>query len=116
MTSPTRKATSIPVFVADHDTGRLCGRARHGQGTVHEFAAPGDQRAAVLTHASADGDGWAGLVVAERGLQPVLGADPLRVVSRVTSRPGRGPPHIWRKALPGRTCVSSHVSAVARSR
>ena len=82
------------TVVVDHDTGRLVwaspGRDR---ATLHRFfdtledsgTAAGEDRAALITHVSADGAGWIADVVAARCPDAVRCADPFHVVKWATS-------------------------------
>jgi len=78
------------VVIVDHDTGRLVWAAPgRDTATVGKFFdALGEQRAAQLTHVSADGAEWIARVVAARAPQAVLCADPfygdLRVMPILT--------------------------------
>jgi transposase len=78
------------VVVVDHDSGRLV-RAAPGRDAVTMnafFDQLGPERAAMLTHVSADGADWIAGVVAARAPQAVLCADPfygdLRVMPTLT--------------------------------
>jgi transposase len=66
------------VVVVDHDSGRLVWAAPgRDMATLHTFFdVLGEQRAAALTHVSADGADWIATVVAARAPAAVLCADP----------------------------------------
>ena len=70
------------TIVVDHDTGRLVWAAAGRDAATLEqfFAALGDERAAQLTHVSADMAGWIRTVVKRRAPQAVLCADPFHIV------------------------------------
>ena len=70
------------VIVTDHDTGRVAWIAQgRDQATVHAFFdALGPQRAALLTHVSADGAEWIHPVVRARAPQAALCLDAFHVV------------------------------------
>lgn len=67
------------TVVVDHDTGRLLWAAPgRDKATLRRFFdALGDERAAQITHVSADAAEWISAVVAERCPSAVLCADPL---------------------------------------
>jgi transposase len=74
------------TVVVDHDTGRLVWAAPgRDDATVHRFFDElGDQRAAQLTHVSADMAGWIARVVATRAPSAIRCADPFHVVAWAT--------------------------------
>src|SRR5260370_269576 len=88
------------VVVVDHDTGRLVWAAprREAKTVAAFFDALGEQRAAALTHVSADGADWISGVVAARAPQAVLCADPFHVVSWATGALDEVPREAWRQA------------------
>jgi transposase len=70
------------TVVVDHDTGRLVWAApgMH-DATLHQFFDQlGDDRAALITHVSADSAAWIARVVAKRAPNAVRCADPFHVV------------------------------------
>ena len=81
-----RKGHRYLVVVVDHDTGRLVWAAPgRDEATVGRFFdVLGKERAARLTHVSADAASWIAGVVATRAPQAVLCVDPLRGIPRVT--------------------------------
>jgi len=88
------------VIVVDHDTGMLIwaapGRDRK---TLEAFCDRlGSERAAELSHVSADGADWIVGVVADRAPQAVLCADPFHVVSRATGALDEVRREAWRQA------------------
>jgi transposase len=88
------------VVVVDHDSGRLVWAAPgRDTATVNAFFdALGDQRAAQLTHVSADGAEWIAGVVTARAPQAVLCADPFHVVSWATGALDEVRREVWRQA------------------
>ena len=81
-----RKGHKYLTVVTDHDTGRVVwtadGRSKATVGAF--FTALGPQRAATLTHVSADGADWIHTVVAEHAPQAVICLDPFHVVAWAT--------------------------------
>ncbi|MGH3857972.1 MAG: ISL3 family transposase [Pseudonocardiaceae bacterium] len=74
------------LVVTDHDTGRLvwAGKDRNQQTLGRFFDDLGAQRAAALTHVSADGAEWIHDVVTERAPRAVLCLDAFHVVAWAT--------------------------------
>lgn len=74
------------TVVVDHDTGRLLWAAPgRDKATLRGFFdALGDQRAAQITHVSADAAEWIAAVITERCPAAVLCADPFHVVAWAT--------------------------------
>lgn len=81
-----RKGQKYMTVVVDHDTGRVVWMADgHGKTVLHRFFDDlGGQRAAALTHISADGAGWIADVLAERAERAVRVMDPFHVVAWAT--------------------------------
>lgn len=81
-----RKGHRYLLVVVDHDTGMLVwARAGRNTATLEAFFDDlGAERAARLTHVSADGAEWIHDVVAERAGQAVLCLDPFHVVGWAT--------------------------------
>jgi transposase len=81
-----RKGQKYMTVVVDHDTGRVVWMADgHGKSVLHRFFDDlGDQRAAALTHISADGAGWIADVLAERAERAVRVMDPFHVIAWAT--------------------------------
>ncbi len=71
------------IVVVDHDTGRLvwAGPGRNDAALNVFFDELGDERAALLTHVSADMADWIARVVARRAPNAVRCADPFHVVA-----------------------------------
>ena len=88
------------IVVVDHDSGRLVWAAPgRDTATVSKFFdALGPERAAALTHVSADGAEWIASVVASRAPQAVLCADPFHVVSWATDALDEVRRETWRQA------------------
>ena len=105
------------VVVAGHDTGRLVWTAPGRESkTVHAFSgALGAERAARITHVSADGADWIAGVVAARAPQAVLCADPFHVVSWATGALDEVRREAWRTARQaGATTPARHLSRTIR--
>jgi transposase len=81
-----RKGQRYLLVVVDHDTGRLvwAGKDRTQETLRRFFDQLGAERAAALTHVSADGADWIHTVVAERAPRAVLCLDPFHVVAWAT--------------------------------
>ena len=88
------------VVVVDHDSGRLVWAApgRDTATVAGFFAALGPERAAQLTHVSADGADWIASVVAEKAPQAVLCCDPFHVVAWATGALDEVRREAWRQA------------------
>jgi len=105
------------VVVVDHDSGRLVWAApgRDAQTVTAFFDALGAERAAMLTHVSADGAEWIAGVVAGRAPQAVQCADPFHVVSWATGALDEVRREAWRQArAAGQTASRPHGSRVLR--
>lgn len=90
------------IVVVDHDSGRLVWAAPgRDTATVGKFFDALGERAAALTHVSADGAEWIASVVAARAPQAVLCADPFHVVSRATGALDEVRRETWRQARAG---------------
>ncbi|MBV9314377.1 MAG: transposase [Pseudonocardia sp.] len=78
-----RRGYRYLLCVVDHDTGRLvwAAKGRNADTLRRFFDLLGVQRAAGLTHVSADGAEWIHQVVAERAPQAVLCLDSFHVVA-----------------------------------
>jgi transposase len=74
------------IVIVDHDTGRLVWAApgRDSPTLGRFFDALGPDRAAQLTHISADGADWIARLVAQRAPQAVRCADPFHVIKWAT--------------------------------
>jgi len=105
------------VVVVDHDTGKLVWAAPGRESkTVHAFFdALSEQRAAALTHVSADGADWIAGVVASRAPQAALCADPFHVVSWATGALDEVRREVWRSTRQaGATTSVRHLSRTIR--
>ncbi len=105
------------VVVVDHDSGLLVWAApgREARTVAAFFDALGEQRAAALTHVSADGADWISGAVAARAPQAVLCADPFHVVSWATGALDEVRREAWRQArAAGQTASHAHGSRVLR--
>ena len=71
------------IVVVDHDSGRLvwAGPGRNDTALEEFFDALGAERAALLTHVSADMADWIARVVADRAPNAVRSADPFHIVA-----------------------------------
>jgi transposase len=97
------------VVVVDHDTGRLVWAAPgHDAATVHRFFDElGDERAAQLTHVSADMADWIAAVVRDRAPTAVRCADPFHVVAWASEALDQERRRAWNEAS-GRRPVGLH--------
>jgi transposase len=95
-----KKGHKYLVVVVDHGSGRLVWAApgRDTATVARFFGALGEQRAAALTHVSADGADWIASVVAEKAPQAVLCADPFHVVSWAAGALDEVRREAWRQA------------------
>jgi transposase len=102
------------VIVVDHDSGLLVWAAPgRSPATMNAFFdALGAERAAMLTHISADGADWIAGVVTDRAPQAVLCADPFHVVSRATDALDEVRRDAWRQAR----AAGQHTAARKGSR
>ncbi len=91
------------VVVVDHDSGKLVWAAPgRDTATMNAFFDQlGPERAAQLTHVSADGADWIAGAVRERAPQAVLCADPFHVVSWATDALDEVRREAWRQARAG---------------
>ena len=87
MRSPRRLGHKYLTVVTCHDTGRVVwacdGRSKATVGAF--FTALGPERAAKLTHVSANGADWIHTVVADHAPQAVIYLDPFHVVAWATT-------------------------------
>jgi transposase len=105
------------VIVVDHDTGLLIWAAPGRDCKTLEafFDRLGPDRAAELSHVSADGADWIVGVVADRAPQAVLCADPFHVVSWATGALDEVRREVWRQArAAGELASHPHGSRVLR--
>jgi transposase len=95
-----KKGHKYLVVVVDHATGRLVWAApgRDTATVTRFFDALGPERAARLTHVSADGAGWIAAAVAVSAPGAVLCCDPFHVVSWATGALDEVRREAWRQA------------------
>ena len=81
-----RKGQRYLTCVVDHDSGRLvwAPAGRDTATVLRFFDALGPERAALLTHVTADGAEWIHAAVTERAPDAVLGLDPFHAVAWAT--------------------------------
>ena len=106
-----RKGQRYLTVVVDHDTGRLvwAGAGRDKATVAGFFDALGAERAARLTHVSADAAEWIEAVVAQRAPQAVRCLDPYHLVAWATDALDKVRRQVWnteRGGTGGRTQVS----------
>lgn len=111
-----RKGQRYLTVVVDHDSGRLLfvteGRSKT---TVAEFFDRlGPERAAALTHVSADGADWIARVVVERAPNATLCLDPFHVVKWATDALDTVRRQVWNTAR--RAGMKGHASELKNSR
>lgn len=99
-----RKGHRYLVIVVDHDSGRIVwsGEGRRKQTVERFFAALGPQRAAALTHVSADGADWIGDVVAEYAPHALRCLDAFHAVGWVTDALDEVRRHVWNRLRGGK--------------
>jgi len=88
------------TVIVDHATGRLVWAAPgRDQATLHGFFdALGPERAAALTHVSADSASWIANVVTDRAPQAVRCADPFHIVKWATEALDEVRREVWNNA------------------
>ncbi|WP_346536086.1 ISL3 family transposase [Micromonospora sp. DPT] len=106
-----KKGHRYLTVVVDHDTGRLVWAAPgKSAATLHAFFdLLGEQRAAAITHVSADGADWINAVVSRRCPQAVRCADPFHVVAWATEALDRVRRQVWNEAS-GRGAGRRHTA------
>jgi transposase len=92
------------TVVVDHDTRRLVWAApgRDDKTLASFFDQLGHERAALITHVSADSAEWVARVVAARCPNAVLCADPFHIVAWATDALDQVRRHAWNQARGGR--------------
>jgi transposase len=95
-----KKGHRYLTVVVDHDTGRLVWAApgRDAKTLNEFFDLLGPDRAAAITHVSADGADWITAVVKRRCRQAVRCADPFHVVAWATEALDRVRRQVWNQA------------------
>jgi transposase len=98
-----RKGQRYLSVVVDHDTGRMVwARPGRDKATIAAFFDDlGAQRAAQLTHVSADAAEWINTVVAERAPQAVRCLDPYHLVAWATDALDQVRRQVWNTARAG---------------
>lgn len=98
-----RKGQRYLTVVVDHDTGRLvwAGAGRDKATVAGFFDALGADRAARLTHVSADAAEWIGQAVAERAPQAVRCMDPYHLVAWGSDALDKVRRQVWNTARGG---------------
>jgi transposase len=94
-----RRGQRYITCVVDHDTGRLVW-AKEGRNaaTLEQFFSDlGEERAAALTHVSADGAEWIHTVVEARAPQALICLDPFHVMAWVTKALDGVRRKLWRE-------------------
>ena len=109
-----RKGRKFLTVVVDHDTGRLVwARPGRDAATLDTFFVElGPDRAAQLTHVSADTASWIGRTVARRAPQAIVCADPFHVVAWATQCLDDVRRQVWNQARRqpgGMAAAGSHV-------
>ncbi|WTD61934.1 ISL3 family transposase [Micromonospora sp. NBC_01638] len=110
-----RKGQRYLTLVVDHDTGRLVWAADvRDKATVHRFFDElGVDRAAQLTHVSADAAGWIDDVVTERAPRALRCLDPYHLVAWVTDALDEVRRDLWNR-LRGGKGGRTHASATLK--
>jgi transposase len=113
-----KKGHRYVTIVVDLDTGLLVWAApgRDKKTLRKFFTALGGERAARITHVSADGAQWIADVVAERCPNAVRGADPFHVVAWATEALDSTRRDAWNAARGGRGAATQESKALKRAR
>jgi transposase len=95
-----KKGQRYLTIVVDHDSGRLLfvTEGRSKDSVRKFFDALGPQRSEQVTHVSADGAGWIGLVLAERCPNAAVCLDPFHVVKWATDALDKVRRQVWNDA------------------
>ncbi|MEH0846423.1 ISL3 family transposase [Micromonospora sp. CPCC 205711] len=95
-----KKGHRYLTVVVDHDTGRLVWAAPGKSAATLEafFDLLGPQRAAAITHVSADGADWITTVIRRRCPNAIRCADPFHVVAWATDAVDRVRRQVWNEA------------------
>lgn len=113
-----RKGHRYLVVVVDHDTGRIVwsGEGRKKQTVEAFFAALGPERAAALTHVSADGADWIGDVVAEHAPHALRCLDAFHAVGWVTDALDEVRRQVWNSLRGGKGQTTPESRAFKNAR
>jgi transposase len=113
-----RRGHKYLTIVVDHDSGRLlwAGEGRNAKTLDAFFDALGDQRAATLTHVTADAAEWIATVVARRAPQAIRCADAFHIVAWATDALDVARRHVWNEARGGKRGTTEESKALKRAR
>jgi transposase len=113
-----RKGHRYLVVVLDHDTGRIVwsGEGRKKETVEKFFAALGLERAARLTHVSADGAAWIGDVVAAYAPQAMRCLDAFHAVGWITDALDEVRRTVWNQLRGGRGGSTEESKALKGAR
>jgi transposase len=113
-----RKGHRYLLVVVDHDTGRLvwAGEGRDSDTVRAFFDALGAQRAARLTHVSADAAEWIATVVAERAPQAIRCLDAFHLVMWATDALDAVRRQVWNSARGGKGGRTERSTALKGAR
>lgn len=113
-----RKGHRYLVVVVDHDSGRIVwsGEGRSKETVGRFFAALGPERAALLTHVSADGAGWIGDVVAEHAPQALRCLDAFHAVGWITDALDEVRRQVWNSLRGGKGGATEESKAFKGAR
>lgn len=113
-----RKGHRYLTVVVDHESGRLvwAGKGRDKATVVAFFDALGRQRAAQLTHVSADAAEWITTVVAQRAPQATRCLDPFHLIAWATDALDQVRRTVWNTARGGRGRRTTASAALKNAR
>jgi transposase len=113
-----RKGHRYLVIVVDHDSGRIVysGEGRKSATVEAFFTALGPERAALLTHVSADGAAWIGDVVAEHAPQAKRCLDAFHAVGWITDALDEVRRAVWNDLRGGKGQTTEESKALKGAR